>query len=74
MEYVGAVIKVMVASGGIVDRTVFIPGQSRDNGVVRDLFIRSQCMKLLMFLKKKYPEVSSMEVSNFLENLNDRDW
>ena len=54
-EYVGSVVRVMVACGGSFDRSVFIPGQSRENEIVRELFIKSQCMKLLLFLKKKYP-------------------
>jgi len=31
-------------------------------------------MKLLLYLKKKYPKVCSNEMNVFIDNLSDKDW
>jgi hypothetical protein len=65
-SYLEAIMKMIIATGAFFDRTVFIPGQSRENEFVRELFIRSNTLKLLLYLKKKYPKVCSNELTAFL--------
>jgi len=69
-----AIIRLIIATGALFDRTVFIPGESRENEFVRELFIRSNTLKLLLYLKKKYPKNCTDEVTSFLGNLSDKDW
>lgn len=67
-------MRLLIAAGGWVDRSIFIPGQSRENEFVRELFIRSNSLKMLLFLKKKYPKVCSEELAAFVDNLSEKDW
>lgn len=69
-----AIIRLIIATGGLFDRNVFIPGESRENEFVRELFIRSNTLKLLLYLKKKYPKSCADEITSFLANFSDKDW
>lgn len=41
---------------------------------MRELFIKSNCLKLLLYLKKKYPKTCTNELNAFVDNLSERDW
>jgi succinate dehydrogenase flavin-adding protein (antitoxin of CptAB toxin-antitoxin module) len=65
---------VVIACGAHFDRSIFIPGESRENELLREVFIKSNSLKLLLFLKKRYPNLCSSELSTFTENLSEKDW
>jgi hypothetical protein len=72
--YLESVMRLLIAAGGYFDRSIFIPGQSRENEFVRELFIKSNSLKLLLYLKKKFPKTCTSELNAFVDNLSERDW
>ena len=68
------IVRLLTVVGGQMDRSIFIPGQSRENELVRQLFIRSNSLKLLLFLQKKYPKVCEEQTAKLMNNLSEKDW
>ena len=41
---------------------------------MRELFIRSNALKLLLYLRKKYDKICANELNTFVDNLSEKDW
>ena len=40
---------------------------------MRELFIRSNALKLLLYLRKKYDKICANELNTFVDNLSEKD-
>jgi hypothetical protein len=68
-------ISLLARLGEVVNRKIFVPGETREQEMSRHLFIIvSGTMKLLMGLSEKYPKLCRKKVEELQANLNDKDW
>ena len=48
-------ILLLIRLGGLINRKIFIPGETREKETSREFFITSQTLKILIFFKENFP-------------------
>ena len=56
-----SIIRFLIKIGGQVGK-VFIPGETRDSEHVRETFIRSNALGILLYMKEEFPNVQEEEI------------
>lgn len=71
---VQAIILLLVRLGGVVNRKIFIPGESREKENSREFFIASNTLKLLITYKESFQNLCIKEIDQLYANMNEKDW
>lgn len=64
----------LIRLGGMVNRKIFIPGESREKECSREYFIVSNTLKMLMTYKSNYPCLCAKDIEELFANMNEKDW